>query len=213
MRYNIKYLFVIVLLLGFSSAFAASPNIVVIISDDHGWMDYGFMGHPHIKTPQLDQLAAHSLVFPRGYVPNALCSPSLASIITGRYPHEHLITYNDPPAPPGGKVGQWRDHPHYLAAWDEMRSFITKVPTLPRLLQQKGYVSLQTGKWWLGTPANGGFTAGMSHGEKTRGGRHGDEGLDVGRKTMQRAEPKQTVFCVVCTDASPQPAHRAASLD
>jgi arylsulfatase A-like enzyme len=185
MRYNIKYLFVIVLLLGFSSAFAASPNIVVIISDDHGWMDYGFMGHPHIKTPQLDQLAAQSLVFPRGYVPNALCSPSLASIITGRYPHEHLITYNDPPAPPGGKVGQWRDHPQYLAAWDEMRSFITKVPTLPRLLQQKGYVSLQTGKWWLGTPANGGFTAGMSHGEKTRGGRHGDEGLDVGRKTMQ----------------------------
>ncbi len=176
-------------LLGLAGAFAltiaAPPNIVVIISDDHGWMDYGFMGHPHIKTPRLDKLAAQSLLFPRGYVPTALCSPSLASIITGRYPHEHLVTYNDPPAPPGGKQGDWRNHPQYLAAWDEMRSLITRVPTLPRLFQQRGYVSLQTGKWWLGTPANGGFTSGMSHGEKARGGRHGDEGLDVGRKTMQ----------------------------
>ena len=162
---------------------AAPPNIVLIISDDHGWMDYGFMGHPHIKTPRLDKLAAQSLLFPRGYVPTALCSPSLASIITGRYPHENLVTYNDPPAPPGGKQGDWRNHPNYLAAWDEMRSLVANVPTLPRLLQP--YVSLQTGKWWLGTPANGGFTAGMSHGEKARGGRHGDEGLDVGRKTMQ----------------------------
>lgn len=173
--------------LGISAAATAAtpPNIVLIISDDHGWQDYGFMGHPHIKTPRLDALAAQSLVFQRGYVPNALCSPSLASIITGRYPHEHLVTYNDPPAPPGGKVGKWQEHPNYLAAWDEMRSLITNVPTLPRLLQQRGYVSLQTGKWWLGSPANGGFTAGMSHGEKARGGRHGDEGLDIGRKTMQ----------------------------
>jgi uncharacterized sulfatase len=56
---------------------------------------------------------------------------------------------------------------------------------LPRLLQQQGYVSLQTGKWWLGNHQNGGFTDGMSHGDRTRGGRHGDQGLDIGRKTMQ----------------------------
>jgi uncharacterized sulfatase len=161
------------------------PNIVYIISDDHGWQDYGFMGHPHIQTPHLDQLAAQSLVFTRGYVPTALCSPSLASLLTGRYPHEHLITYNDPPAPPGGKTGGWRNHPNYVAAWDEMRSFISDKPTLPRLLQQRGYASLQTGKWWLGNHKNGGFTDGMSHGDRTRGGRHGDDGLDIGRKTMQ----------------------------
>ena len=92
-------------------ASGAPPNIVFIISDDHGWQDYGFMGHPQIKTPNLDVLAAQSLLFTRGYVPTALCSPSLASIITGRYPHEHRITYNDPPAPPGGKVGPWQQHP------------------------------------------------------------------------------------------------------
>jgi arylsulfatase A-like enzyme len=164
---------------------AVRPNIVYIISDDHGWRDYGFMGHPHIRTPRLDQLAAQSLVFTRGYVPTALCSPSLATLLTGRYPHEHLITYNDPPAPPGGKTGAWRNHPQYVAAWDEMRSFISDKPTLPRLLQQQGYASLQTGKWWLGNHQNGGFTEGMSHGDRTRGGRHGDQGLDIGRKTMQ----------------------------
>src|SRR5574341_86024 len=151
---------------------ASPPNIVVIISDDHGWTDYGFMGHPHIRTPRLDKLASQSLTFTRGYVPTALCSPSLTSIITGRYPQEHLITYNDPPAPPGGKQGDWRNRPEYVAAWDEMRSFITRVPTLPRLLRQKGYLSLQTGKWWLGNYANGGFTDGMSHGDRRRGGRH-----------------------------------------
>jgi uncharacterized sulfatase len=44
---------------------------------------------------------------------------------------------------------------------------------------------MQTGKWWLGSYENGGFTEGMSHGDKARGGRHGDEGLDIGRKTMK----------------------------
>ena len=174
------------LAVSFSAAFAQSrPNIVFIISDDHGWQDYGFMGHPHVKTQRLDKLAAQSLVFPRGYVPTSLCSPSLTTLLTGRYPHEHLITGNDPPAPPGGKTGNWRNHPQYVADWNAMRSFITDNPTLPRLLQQQGYVSLQTGKWWLSDYKNGGFTHGMSHGDKVKGGRHGDTGLDIGRKTMQ----------------------------
>lgn len=46
---------------------ADKPNIVLIISDDQGWTDYGFMGHPQIQTPQLDKLASQSLVFRRGY--------------------------------------------------------------------------------------------------------------------------------------------------
>lgn len=167
---------------------SAPPNIVLIISDDHGWRDYGFMGHPRIATPRLDRLASQSLVFRRGYTPTALCSPSLVSIITGRYPHEHLVTGNDPPAPPGGKQGNWRNHPQYEADWNELRSFINRYPTLPRLLSQRGYLSLQTGKWWMGNWSNGGFTDGMSHGDKSRGGRHGDEGLNIGRKTMRLIE-------------------------
>jgi arylsulfatase A-like enzyme len=71
------------------------PNIVLIISDDQGWTDYGFMGHEHIKTPNLDRLAERGVVFERGYVASPLCRPSLASMITGRYPFEHGITGND----------------------------------------------------------------------------------------------------------------------
>ena len=56
------------------------PNIVLMISDDHAWADYSFMGHPQIATPNLDRLAAQSLTFTRGYTPVPLCRPSLASV-------------------------------------------------------------------------------------------------------------------------------------
>ena len=81
------------------SAVAAEklPNIVLILSDDQAWTDYGFMGHPVIETPNLDQLARESALFTRGYVPSSLCRPSLATLATGLYPHEHGITGNDPP--------------------------------------------------------------------------------------------------------------------
>ena len=77
------------------------PNVVMIISDDHAWTDYGFMGHKTIQTPNLDRLAQNSLTFRRGYVTSSLCCPSLASMITGMYPHQHKITSNDPPIPAG----------------------------------------------------------------------------------------------------------------
>ena len=80
---------------------AEPPNVVLIISDDQAWTDYCFMGHPHVRTPHLDRLARESLTFRRGYVPSSLCCPSLASIITGLYPHQHRVTSNDPPLPPG----------------------------------------------------------------------------------------------------------------
>ena len=70
----------------------ARPNVVLILSDDQHWRDYAFLGHAQLRTPALDRLAAESLVFTRGYVPSSLCCPSLASLITGHYPHEHLIT-------------------------------------------------------------------------------------------------------------------------
>jgi arylsulfatase A-like enzyme len=66
-------------------AISTRPNIVLIISDDQAWTDYGFMGHPDIRTPNLDRLAERSLVFERGYVAAPLCRPSLASILTGQY--------------------------------------------------------------------------------------------------------------------------------
>lgn len=151
---------------------AAKPNVVLILSDDQHWSDYGFMGHEHLRTPSLDRLASESLVFTRGYVPSSLCCPSLASLITGRYPHEHLIVGNDPPGSrKGGAFEAGREAmTRHLEAW----------PLLPKQLGQHGYRSFQTGKWWQGNFKRGGFDEGM-----TKGQRHGDEGLAIGRKTME----------------------------
>jgi arylsulfatase A-like enzyme len=78
------------------------PNIIFIVSDDQGAGDYSFMGHPHIQTPHIDKLASQSLAFKRGFVPSSVCCPSLASIITGLYPHQHKVTANDWPRSPSG---------------------------------------------------------------------------------------------------------------
>jgi uncharacterized sulfatase len=163
------------------------PNVLLIISDDHAWTDYGFMDHPEIKTPRLDRLAAGSLRFRRGYVPSSLCSPSLATILTGLYPHQHKITSNDPPPPPAGSPARKKAARRQPGARAELIDLFDRVPTLPRLLGSAGYESFQTGKWWGGDYRHGGFTGGMSHGDVTKGGRHGDAGLDIGRKTMQPA--------------------------
>lgn len=161
----------------------APPNVVLIISDDHGWTDYGFMGHPDVRSPNLDRLAARSLVYRRGYVPSSLCCPSLATLITGRYPHEHKVTSNDPPIPAGMKPADFHKSEAFLQGRELMNKHLEAFPTLPRMLASKGYVSLQTGKWWQGDFSRGGFTEGM-----TRGQRHGDEGLQIGRQNLQPIE-------------------------
>ncbi|NQU23511.1 MAG: sulfatase [Candidatus Nealsonbacteria bacterium] len=167
----------LVLLIGTVAAAATPPNVVMIISDDQAWGDFGFMGHPVIRTPSLDRLASQSLVYTRGYVPSSLCRPSLATLATGLYPHQHKITSNDPP--------KGIARAEFLRQRQQQIANIDRVPTLPRLLAKRGYVSFQTGKWWEGHHSRGGFTAGMTHGDPARGGRHGDVGLKIGREGLQ----------------------------
>lgn len=158
----------------------ASPNIVMIVSDDHAWTDYGFMGHAQLQTPRLDRLAKESLAFRRGYVTSSLCCPSLASLITGRYPHQHCVTSNDPPLPAGMQRKDFHASEAFRQGREAMSRHLESAQPLPARLRDQGYLSLQTGKWWQGDFSRGGFTHGM-----TKGGRHGDAGLDIGRKTMQ----------------------------
>ena len=160
---------------------AAPPNIVMIVSDDQLWSDYSFMGSKDVHTPNLDRLAAQSLTFARGYVPSSLCCPSLASMITGQYPHQHKVTSNDPPLPTDGTSKQaFNKSKSFMDGREVMNRHMDAAPALPRMLAQNGYLSFQSGKWWQGEFTRGGFTHGM-----TKGSRHGDEGLDIGRKTMQ----------------------------
>jgi uncharacterized sulfatase len=155
------------------------------------------MGHPQIETPNLDRFAARSALFSRGYVPTALCRPALATFATGLYAHQHKISGNDPAllpvmtAPDAGQAkgkGKGKkaggEPAEYTALREKLISNIDRHPTMAKLLGQQGYLSHQSGKWWEGSYQRGGFTHGMTRGFPQPGGRHGDDGLKIGREGM-----------------------------
>ncbi|MEA3477625.1 MAG: sulfatase-like hydrolase/transferase [Bacteroidota bacterium] len=118
----------------------SQPNIIVIIADDMGWHDVGYHGS-EIKTPTIDRLAQEGIEFERFYV-HSVCSPTRASLLTGRTPSRYGIH-----APLGDKAG--------LPAG---------TVTIAELLRQNGYETAISGKWHLGTvpegrPMNYGFNS------------------------------------------------------
>lgn len=164
----------LLLLLGIGAVtlHAEKPNVILIISDDHAFYDYGFMGSDRVNTPVIDKLANESLTYTRGYT-MPVCSPTLASLLTGKLPHEHGITGNDL-AKKNNKWGVGERGP--LAEQLHSNSLL-----LPKALSEAGYLTFQTGKLWNGTYEAMGFTHGMT----TKGSRHGDEGLSIGREGME----------------------------
>ena len=175
-------------LLNNSITSAQRPNIVFIISDDQAWTDYGFMGHKQIETPNLDRLASRSALFSHAYVPTALCRPALASLATGLYAHQHKISGNDPARIQRDKTvteaEAKADAKVYRALREKLISQFDRQPSLAKLLTRQGYLSYQAGKWWEGSFQRGGFTQGMTRGFPEPGGRHGDDGLKIGREGM-----------------------------
>ena len=186
----------------FFRAYADPPNIVYIISDDQAWMDFGFMGNERVHTPNLDSLAQQSARFVNGYVPSSVCRPSLATLLTGLYPHQHGIHFNH--GPPGNAgYNRMRLREEYESIREREFALIRSQITLPEALRRaRGYRALQTGKFWEGHYRNGGFTDGMTTFEpppieQTFGGArtlaggqlvahgNGDCGLQIGRRTMQ----------------------------
>ena len=103
----------------------ARPNIVIFIADDMSWDDCGAYGHPTIKTPSIDGLAAEGMRFENAFLTISSCSPSRASIITGRYPHRTDAEELHWPLP-GEQV------------------------TFTELLRKRGYWCGAAGKWHLG---------------------------------------------------------------
>jgi len=169
MKKLLSLLFV-VFALSLGAAEPSKPNVILIISDDQGFADYSFMGHDRIKTPHLDKMAAESLLYTRGYV-MPVCSPSLACLLTGKLPSEHGITGND--------LSGKRSQPGHREALAEQ--LLGNSLTLPKAVTEAGYLTFQTGKIWNVTYKDVGFTHGMTG----TAGRHGDAGLEIGRKGMK----------------------------
>ena len=183
-----------------SEARAKQPNVVMILADDQSYRDFGFMGNDLVHTPNLDELARTSARFPNGYVPMSVCRPSLATLLTGLYPHQHGIHFNHPP--PGLRAMNKMTGEQYRQTRATTDVMITRVPTLPRILGRHGYACLQTGKHWEGDYKTAGFTDGMTLAKpstrlspitgtrKQDGGDwvahgNGDAGLIIGRETMK----------------------------
>lgn len=103
------------------------PNIILIMSDDQGWFDAGFNGNETILTPHLDKLAAQGIIFNRFYSASAVCSPTRASVVTGRNPYRMGI--------PDANSGHMKP--------EEI--------TIAELLKEQGYSTGHFGKWHLGT--------------------------------------------------------------
>ncbi|MEW4489286.1 sulfatase-like hydrolase/transferase [Thalassoglobus sp. JC818] len=181
-----------------------APNIVLIIADDMFADDFGFMGNPDVITPHIDRLAAKSARFVNGSVPTSVCSPSLATLLTGLYPHQSGLHFNHPP-PGNTAFNQMTSVEEYERARSESFEIIRNLPTLPRILADElNYRSLQTGKFWEGKFSNAGFTEGMTifkpvPGQEFGGNRtlknkqlaahgNGDWGLKIGRETMAPIE-------------------------
>lgn len=107
-------------------------NVVIFIADDISWDDFGCYGNKAVKTPTIDSLANKGLLFTNAFLTTSSCSPSRASIITGRYPHNTGAPELHMPLP-------------------------SHVPTIGRFLKQKGYFVGASGKWHLGEAAKKDF--------------------------------------------------------
>ncbi|MBN3520087.1 sulfatase [Algoriphagus lutimaris] len=127
----------------------SEPNFLFILVDDLGYNDVGFMGSEFYETPHLDRLASKGMVFTNGYANSAVCSPSRASLMTGKFTAVHGIT--DWIGAPAGE--EWRSYNRYskLLPADYEHQLSKEMTTLPEALKEAGYHTFFAGKWHLGS--------------------------------------------------------------
>jgi arylsulfatase A-like enzyme len=117
------------------------PNIIIILIDDAGYADFGFMGSKDLQTPEIDKLANSGIIFTDAHTSSTVCSPSRAGLITGRYQQRFGFECN--------------------GTGDSLGLDISEI-TMGSALKSKGYKTIAIGKWHLGDeekyqPNNRGF--------------------------------------------------------
>lgn len=136
------------------------PNVLIILTDDQGAMDAGCYGSKDIETPAIDRLARQGVRFTQFYAASAICSPSRAGLLTGRYPWIAGMQGNGPAAPP--------------ADIDNLEQYTGKggLPsseiTMAEMFKTAGYRTAHIGKWHLGPgpgskPLDQGFDTSFGH--------------------------------------------------
>lgn len=135
------------------------PNVLFILVDDYGYTDCGVMGSKYYETPNVDRIAKEGMIFTDGYATCQVCSPSRASIMSGKFPARHGIT--DWIGAPTGEAWSKRGRATQLLPPEYAHNLDLSYTTLPEAMKEAGYKTFFAGKWHLGSqgswPTDHGF--------------------------------------------------------
>jgi arylsulfatase A-like enzyme len=170
---------------------AKRPNILFILADDLGWKDLSCYGSTFHETPNIDRLAGSGMKFTCAYTAGTVCSPTRASIVTGRYPARVGITDYLPGLPSEGRK---------LRTPLDLDQLPLDQVTIGEVLRQLGYQTFYAGKWHLGargfSPLEQGFDVYVDEGT-------GKQGINSPRYTqgfcdfLEGRDPKKPFFAFV----------------
>lgn len=152
------------------------PNVLFILVDDLGYHDLGFSGSTFYETPNIDALAKESVWFKNGYAASRVCSPSRASIMTGKFTARHGVT--DWIGAKAGEDWRARNRHNKLLPADYIKALPKENTTIAEVFKNEGYATFFAGKWHLGN----------------KGSYPEDHGFDINKGGFHRGGPSGGFF-------------------